>query len=59
VVAGDVIASIRHHMGDDSKSGVKPLLEQISDIKADGDNVIVFTLSSGNADSLLFSTIIT
>lgn len=50
VVASDVIASIRHHMGDDSKSGVKPLLEQISDIKADGDNVVVFTLSSGNAD---------
>lgn len=50
VTPADVIASIRHHMGDESTSGVKPLLEQISDIQADGDNVVVFTLDQGNAD---------
>lgn len=50
VTAADVIASIRHHMGEASKSGVKPLLASITDIKADGDSAVVFTLSEGNAD---------
>ncbi|WP_299822635.1 ABC transporter substrate-binding protein [uncultured Jannaschia sp.] len=50
VTANDIIASIRHHMGPDSKSGVKPLLEQISDIRADGEKVVVFELAAGNAD---------
>lgn len=50
IAAADVIASIRHHMGDQSKSGVKPMLDQISDIKSDGDKVVIFTLVSGNAD---------
>mgnify|MGYP001274395535 CR=1 FL=1 len=45
----DVIASIRHHMGADSKSPVKALLEQVTDIKADGGQV-VFQLKAGNAD---------
>lgn len=50
LTAQDVLASIAHHMGDESKSGVKPLLEQISSMKADGDHAVVFELSSGNAD---------
>ncbi|MHA7875847.1 ABC transporter substrate-binding protein [Roseivivax sp.] len=50
ITAQDVIASVRHHMGEGSKSGVKPLLKQISDIKPDGDKVVVFTLETGNAD---------
>ncbi len=50
VTAADVIASIRHHMGEDSNSGVKPLLEQIADIRADGDKVVIFELETGNAD---------
>ncbi|MGE0007902.1 MAG: ABC transporter substrate-binding protein [Parvibaculaceae bacterium] len=50
VTARDVLASISYHMGEDSKSGVKPLLTQIEDMKADGDNTVVFTLSAGNAD---------
>lgn len=49
VTAEDVVASVRHHMGKESKSPVKALLEQITDIRADGDH-IVFTLKAGNAD---------
>lgn len=50
VKARDVLATIAHHMGDDSKSGVKPLLAQIEELKSDGDNVVIFELSEGNAD---------
>lgn len=49
LTASDVVASIRHHMGPNSKSAVKSFVSQIADVKADGDNV-VFTLSGGNAD---------
>lgn len=45
----DVVASINHHRGEDSKSAAKPIVEPITDIKADG-NAVVFTLSGGNAD---------
>ncbi len=43
VTAEDVVASYRHHMGADSKSAAKSILTAVTDIKADGDNVI-FTL---------------
>ncbi|MFN4143356.1 ABC transporter substrate-binding protein [Aestuariivirga sp.] len=46
----DVIASIQHHRGEDSKSAAKSLLESITDIKADGPDTVVFTLNAGNAD---------
>ena len=46
----DVIASFRYHMGPDSKSAVKTLLAPITDIKADGPDTVIFTLSGGNAD---------
>ena len=49
VTADDVVASYRHHMGPDSKSAAKSILTAVTDIKADGDNVI-FTLNAGNAD---------
>lgn len=49
VKPADVIASIRHHMGADSKSPVKSLFGQISDITADGNGVL-FQLKAGNAD---------
>jgi peptide/nickel transport system substrate-binding protein len=45
----DVIASLRHHMSDNSKSAAKSLLTQIIDLKADG-NKVVFSLQAGNAD---------
>lgn len=50
VTAEDVVASYRHHMGADSKSAAKSLLEQVSDIKADGKETVVFSLSGANAD---------
>jgi peptide/nickel transport system substrate-binding protein len=50
VTANDVVASYRHHMGEGSKSAAKSLLESITDIKADGDDTVIFTLSGGNAD---------
>ena len=47
--ADDIIASYQHHMGEDSQSAAKALLEQVKEIKKDGD-VIAFNLNSGNAD---------
>ena len=46
----DVIGSINYHRGADTKSGAKSLLEAVTDIKADGSDSVVFTLSAGNAD---------
>lgn len=46
----DVIASFNHHRGDKTQSGAKGSLEQVVDIRADGDNTVVFELASGNAD---------
>lgn len=48
--AADVIASYNYHRGDDSQSGGKALLDEVVDIRADGDHVVVFELSAGNAD---------
>ena len=46
----DVIASFRYHMGAESKSAAKPLLEAVKDIRADGPDTVIFTLENGNAD---------
>ena len=48
--AEDVIYSINHHRGEDTKSGEKANLEQVVDVKADGKHTVVFTLAGGNAD---------
>ena len=48
--ANDVIASMNHHRSDGSKSGGKALVKQIKEIKAEGANVVAFTLENGNAD---------
>lgn len=45
----DVIDSINHHRGEDSKSPAKPLLAPVTSIKADGD-AVVLQLEAGNAD---------
>ncbi|MEM7652539.1 MAG: ABC transporter substrate-binding protein [Pseudomonadota bacterium] len=45
----DVIASINHHRGEDSKSPVAGLVKQIVDMRADG-NSVVFELEAANAD---------
>ena len=50
VTAEDVIASINHHRGEDSKSAAKPILAPITGMKADGKHILVFSLASGNAD---------
>ena len=50
VTAQDVVASINHHRGEDSTSAAKPIVEPITDIKADGKHTVVFTLGAGNAD---------
>lgn len=49
VTTADVVASIKHHQGKDSKSAAKTYLEPVTEVKADGDNV-VFALSGANAD---------
>ena len=48
--AQDVIESINHHRGKDSKSAAKGIVDPVKEIKADGKNTVVFTLESGNAD---------
>jgi peptide/nickel transport system substrate-binding protein len=48
--SNDVMASITHHRGENSKSPAKELLKSIVEMKADGANAVVFTLSEGNAD---------
>lgn len=48
--AEDVIATLNHHRGEESKSGAKSLFAAIEEIKADGKNRVIVKLSSGNAD---------
>ncbi len=49
VTPEDVVASINHHRGEASTSVVKPLLAAITDVRADGNTVVV-TLEAPNAD---------
>jgi peptide/nickel transport system substrate-binding protein len=46
----DVIASLNFHRSDKSKSGAKGLFSAVTDIKADGNDTVVVTLSSGSVD---------
>ena len=46
----DVIASINHHRGADSKSSFADVVKPIEKIEADGAQNVVFTLKDGNAD---------
>jgi len=48
--AADVVYSINHHRGENTKSAAKGIVEPIADIKADGKETVVFTLTGGNAD---------
>lgn len=50
LTADDVIASLNYHRGEESTSVAKPLVESVTELKADGPNVVVVTLSGGNAD---------
>lgn len=48
--ASDVVNTFNHHRGKDSKSAAKGIIEPVADVKADGKDTVVFTLSGGNAD---------
>ncbi|MEM7224795.1 MAG: ABC transporter substrate-binding protein [Pseudomonadota bacterium] len=48
--ATDVQESLRHHLGEDSKSAAKGILANITDVNADGPDTVVFQLSGGSAD---------
>ncbi|MDA1097524.1 MAG: ABC transporter substrate-binding protein [Proteobacteria bacterium] len=48
--ATDVIDSLNHHRGKESKSAAKPLLAPINELKADGKDKVVFKLAGGSAD---------
>ena len=46
--ADDAIASIQHHLGEESKSPAKAILSAIEDIKKDDDHTLVISLKAGN-----------
>ena len=48
--ADDVIASLQMHLGEDSKSAAKPIVEAISEMTKVTDYQVQFVLASGNAD---------
>jgi peptide/nickel transport system substrate-binding protein len=50
VKADDVVGSLRYHMGPQSKSAAKSLLDSVTELKADGPETVVVRLKSGNAD---------
>ena len=48
--AKDAAASLNYHRGEDSKSAAKALVDPIEDIKTDGDDVLIVSLTAGSAD---------
>ena len=48
--ASDVVASIYHHISEDSTSVARGFMNAIQEVKADGKEVVQITLESGNAD---------
>lgn len=48
--AADVVHSINVHRGEDTKSTGKGLAASITDVRADGKDVVIFELASGDAD---------
>lgn len=50
VTSADVVASFKHHMGSESSSAAKAIVDAITDIKVTDDLTVVFTLAGGNAD---------
>ncbi|WP_120502385.1 ABC transporter substrate-binding protein [Roseovarius sp. EL26] len=50
VTSRDVIASIQHHISEDSSSAAKSLLAAVVDVRADGDHAVIMELDSGVAD---------
>jgi peptide/nickel transport system substrate-binding protein len=50
MTAADVVATYNYHRDENSKSAQKALLSSIADIKADGNDTVIFTLKAGNSD---------
>ncbi len=48
--ADDVIASLNHHRGEETKSAAKGLLQSATEIRKDGSHTVVVTLDNPNAD---------
>ena len=46
----DVVDSLNHHLGEDSTSAAKGIVNGIQSVKADGKNTVVVGLSGGDAD---------
>ncbi len=46
----DIVDSIRHHLGPDSKSGGSGVVSGIESIEADGKNGVIIQLKEGNGD---------
>ena len=46
----DVVASINHHIGEDTKSAAKGIMSGIVSVKADGKHAVTVELNGGNAD---------
>jgi len=49
MTAEDVVYSLNHHRGEQSKSAAKSLVSDISDVKSDGKYTVIIELSAGNA----------
>ncbi|MBT4888957.1 MAG: ABC transporter substrate-binding protein [Rhodospirillales bacterium] len=48
--SADVVASLQHHLGEDSKSAAKGQLGAVTSVKADGKNNVVVELNGADAD---------
>ncbi len=48
--ADDVIASINHHRGEESKSGAKDDFKAVEEIRSDGSGTVVISLKEANVD---------
>ena len=46
----DIVASLNHHLGEDSKSAAKGILSGVVAVKADGKHAVTVELSGGDAD---------
>ncbi|MEZ5776403.1 MAG: ABC transporter substrate-binding protein [Hyphomicrobiaceae bacterium] len=46
----DVVVSVRHHMGEDTKSAMKSSLKIVESIEVDGSDAVIFKLTTGSAD---------
>ncbi len=50
ITADDVVDSVIFHRGEASQSAAKPIIQPVTEVKADGKHTVIFTLEAGNAD---------